>query len=69
MKDPVIESKVADLKSLVNQINTIMSELQDLNVEVKIDYIDKNDPGYVTEFGPATQSIKLWKVEERNGYI
>lgn len=69
MKDPVIESKVADLKSLVDQVNVIMSNLQDLNVEVRIAYIDKNDPSYSTSENGSRQSIKLWKVEEHNGYI
>ena len=69
MKDPLIESKVVELKSLVEQINTIMSDLQDINVEVRIAYIDKNQPGYSTSDGPAKQSINLWKVEEHNGYL
>ena len=69
MKDPVIESKAIELKSLVARVNILMSELQDLDVEVRIAYIDKNEPGYSTSDGPARQSIKLWKVEERNGYI
>ena len=69
MKDSVIESKANELKSLVDQVNQIMSDLQDMNVEVKIAYIDKNEIGYKTEEGPARQSIKLWKVEERNGYL
>jgi hypothetical protein len=69
MKDPVIESKANELKSLVDQVNQIMSDLQDMNVEVKIAYIDKNEIGYKTEEGPSRQSIKLWKVEERNGYL
>ncbi len=69
MKDPKIEAKTNELKTLVDQVNHIMSDLQDLNVDVRIAYIDKNDPNYTTEFGPAKQSIKLWRVEERNGYI
>jgi hypothetical protein len=69
MKDPVIVSKASELTSLVDQINVIMSELQDMNVEVRISYIDKNELGYKTEEGPARQGIKLWKVEERNGYL
>ena len=69
MKDSVIESKANELKSMVDQVNQIMSDLQDMNVEVKIAYIDKNEIGYKTEEGPARQSIKLWKVEERNGYL
>lgn len=69
MKDPVIVSKASELTSLVDQINVIMSELQDMNVEVRISYIDKNQPGYSTSDGPSRQSIKLWKVEEHNGYV
>jgi hypothetical protein len=69
MKDPVIEFKVNDLKSLVDQVNLIMSDLQDLNVEVRISYIEKNDPGYSNDEHREKQRIKLWKVEERNGYL
>lgn len=69
MKDPVIESKATELKSLVDQVNVIMSELQDLNVEVRIAYIDKNDPGHSSDENRDKQRIKLWRVEERNGYI
>lgn len=69
MKDPVIESKVEELKTLVEQVNIIMSDLQDINVEVRIAYIDKNEPGYKIDDGPRRQSIKLWKVEEHNGYL
>jgi hypothetical protein len=69
MKDPVIESKTNELQSLVDQVNVIMSDLQDLNVEVRIAYIDKNEPGYKIDESPRRQSIKLWKVEERNGYL
>ncbi len=63
MKDPVIASKVEDLKSLVDQINDIMGELQDINVEVRIAYVDKNTDKNIS------QGISLWKVEERNGYL
>ena len=69
MKDPVIESKAIELTSLVDRINTIMSELQDLNVEVRISYIAKDEPGYSKDENREKQRIKLWKVEERNGYV
>lgn len=69
MKDPVIESKTNELQLLVDQINTLMSELQDLNVEVRIAYIAKDEPGYRNEGDSDRQRIKLWKVEERNGYL
>jgi hypothetical protein len=66
MKDPVIESKTNELKTLVEQVNVIMSDLQDLNVEVRISYVDKNE--HPTKEN-SRQGIKLWRVEERNGYI
>lgn len=67
MKDPVIESKTSELKALVDQVNVIMSDLQDMNVEVRIAYIDKNEHNPTGE--KLRQGIKLWKVEEHNGYI
>lgn len=63
MKDPVIESKVADLKSLVNQVNDVMKELQDLNVDVRISYVEKNTAKEIA------QGISLWRAEEHNGYL
>ena len=69
MKDPVIESKAIELTSLVDRINVIMSELQDLNVEVRISYIAKDEPGHRNEGDSDRQRIKLWRVEERNGYV
>jgi hypothetical protein len=69
MKDPVIESKTNDLKSLVDQVNQIMSDLQDMNVEVRIAYINKKDPSYLNDENFDKQRIKLWKVEEYNGYL
>ena len=69
MKDPVIESKTSELKSLVDRVNIVMSELQDLNVEVRIAFIAKDEPGHSTDENREKQRIKLWKVEERNGYI
>ena len=69
MKDPAIEYKVNELKSLVNQVNTIMSDLQDLNVEVRISYISKDEPGHRNDSDSDRQRISLWKVEERNGYL
>ena len=63
MKDPVIESKTTALKDLVDDVNILMKELQDLNVEVRIAYVDKNTDKDIS------QGISLWKVEERNGYL
>jgi hypothetical protein len=69
MKDAVIESKTNELQSLVDQVNVIMSELQDLNVEVRIAYIAKDEPGHRSDTYSDRQRISLWKVEERNGYL
>ncbi len=63
MKDPVIISKVADLKTLVDQVNDVMKELQDLNVDVRISYVEKNKAKEIA------QGISLWRVEEHNGYL
>jgi hypothetical protein len=63
MKDAVIESKVIALKDLVDDVNSLMKELQELNVEVRIAYVDKNTDKEIS------QGISLWKVEERNGYL
>ena len=69
MKDPLIESKTNELKSLVEQVNQIMSDLQDMNVEVRISYISRDEPGHRIDTDSDRQRIKLWKVEERNGYV
>lgn len=63
MKDPKIEDLVAQLQSSVDNVNVIMQLLQELNVEVRIAYVDKNTDKDIS------QGISLWKVEERNGYL
>jgi len=68
MKDPVIVSKVDELKSLVDRTNVLMSELQDMNVEVRISYIEKGDNKYPAD-ATVKQGISLWRVVEHNGYI
>ncbi len=63
MKDPKIEELVTQLRSSVASVNDIMQLLQELNVEVRIAYVDKNTDKNIS------QGISLWKVEERNGYL
>jgi hypothetical protein len=63
MKDPKIEELVTQLRSSVASVNDIMQLLQELNVEVRIAYVDKNTDKNIS------QGITLWKVEERNGYL
>jgi hypothetical protein len=43
-----------------------MAKLQDLNVDVKISYNDPKSPGVYED---VTQSIKVWRIEERNDYL
>jgi soluble P-type ATPase len=66
MKDPNIEKLVKQLHSSVSSVNVIMEKLQDLNVDVKISYNDSRSSG-IDENG--TQSIKVWRIEERNDYL
>ena len=63
MKDPLIESQVAALKEAVNQVNEIMLGLQQLNVDVRIGYVEKS----VTKGIP--QGIHIWRIEEHNDYL
>ena len=66
MKDPKIEKLVKELHSSVANVNVIMAKLQDLNVDVKISYNDPKSPGVYED---VTQSIKVWRIEERNDYL
>jgi len=63
MKDPKIEELVSQLQSSVDNVNVIMQLLQELNVEVRIAYVERNSAKDIS------QGINLWKVEERNGYL
>jgi len=63
MKDPKIEELVTQLQSSVDNVNVIMQLLQELNVEVRIAYVERNSTKDIS------QGISLWKVEERNGYL
>jgi len=66
MKDPKIEKLVKELHSSVASVNVIMEKLQNLNVDVKISYID---PKSSELNNSGVQSIKVWRVEERNDYL
>jgi hypothetical protein len=63
MKDPMIESQVAALKEAVDQVNVIMDNLQQLNVDVRISYVEKN----LTK--EVRQGISIWRIEEHNDYL
>jgi hypothetical protein len=63
MKDPVIESQVAALKEAVDQVNVIMDNLQQLNVDVRISYVEKS----LTK--EVSQGISIWRISEHNDYL
>ena len=63
MKDPKIEELVIQLQSSVASVNEVMQLLQELNVEVRIAYVDKNTDKNIS------QGISLWRVEEHNDYL
>jgi hypothetical protein len=63
MKDPMIESQVAALKEAVDQVNVIMDNLQQLNVDVRISYVEKNPTKEIS------QGITIWRIEEHNDYL
>lgn len=57
MKDDSIKSKAINLK----EVNKLMDQLGQLNVDVKISYIEgKFD---------VPQSIHIWRIEEHNDYL
>jgi len=63
MKDPVIQEEVDALKQAVDVVNQQMKVLQDLNVEVRISYVEKSTSKDVD------QGIEVWRIEEHNSYL
>ena len=63
MKDPAIEAKVSELKETVEKVNLLMKELQDLNVDVRISYVERSVSKEIA------QGISLWRIEEHNDYL
>jgi len=63
MKDPKIEELVAQLKSSVDNVNVVMQLLQELDVDVRISYIERNISKEID------QSISVWRIEEHNNYL
>ncbi len=63
MNDTIVADKVNQLKKMVEDLNNIMSELQDLNVDVRISYVEsKASEG-------RKQGINLWRVIEHYDYL
>lgn len=63
MKDPMIQQLVLELRYSVNNVNVLMKQLQDLNVDVRIAYVEKALTKNID------QGITLWRVEEHNDYL
>jgi hypothetical protein len=63
MKDLLIQEQVDALKQAVNVVNQLMKGLQDLNVDVRISYIEKSISKNID------QGITIWRLEEHNSYL
>lgn len=63
MKDPKIEQLVTDLKTRVDDVNRLMKELGELNVDVRISYVEQSKSKDIA------QGISLWRIEEHNNYL
>lgn len=61
MKDDAIKLKAIKLKELVKEVNKLMDELGQLNVDVRISYVEKKLD--------VPQSIRVWRIEEHNDYL
>ena len=63
MKDPKIEELVTQLKSAVDNVNVVMQLLQELDVDVRISYVERSKAKDIS------QGISLWRIEEHNDYL
>jgi hypothetical protein len=63
MKDSNIEEKVVKLKQLGLEFNTLMAELEGLNVEVRVSYVESKSKDNIT------QGIHIWRIVEHNDYL
>lgn len=63
MKDDNIKSKVIRLKAIVKDLNELMAELDTLNVDVKISYIESSKSKDIK------QGVSVWRIEECNSYL
>lgn len=61
MKDDNIKEKVIKLKGLVAEVNELMAALGELNVDVRIAYVEKK--------ADIPQGISIWRIEEHNNYL
>ena len=65
MIDREIQTKIQTIKENVDSINTLMAELHEQNVEIRIAYRDSSGSGE-TERAPH---IELWRATEHRDYL
>jgi hypothetical protein len=63
MTDNEIKRKIELLKKLVTEVNTIMAELEDADIEVRISYVDSK------KSDETKQGIKLWRLTRHTDYL
>jgi hypothetical protein len=63
MTDNEIKRKSERLKKLVAEVNTIMAELDDADVEVRIGYVDS------AKSKEIKQGINLWRLIRHTDYL
>lgn len=61
MKDPTVQILVDDLKQSIGHVNDLMAQLQQLSVEVRIEYRDRK--------GDTPQQLNLWRIQQHNDYL
>jgi hypothetical protein len=63
MNDTIVADKVNQLKTLTENLNTLMAELEELNVEVRFTYVESRPSE------GRRQGINLWRVIEHYDYL
>ncbi len=64
MKDDNIKVKVARLTNLIKDVNSVMKELHQLRVEVRISYKDSSSGA-----PEGIPCLELWRATEHNDYL
>lgn len=63
MKENELKRKVAKLKKLVDETNTLMAELDAANVEVRINYVESKQSADIR------QGITIWRIVQHTDYL
>lgn len=61
MNDPEIRDKIQTVKDSVDLINSLMAELHEKNVEIRIQYVEASKG--------AAPSVSLWRAIEHVDYL